>query len=100
MEAKGIRVLIIGDEAGDAAIVRAGLEAQGGHVVDVVDVGTARTWPASCDLLVLDVELGGVHAWSMLEELRREHPALPVLLLTTFDSVSDRVRGLDLGADD
>jgi two-component system, OmpR family, copper resistance phosphate regulon response regulator CusR len=52
------------------------------------------------DLIVLDVLLPRQDGWSVLDELRRAGRETPVLFLTARDSVGDRVRGLDLGADD
>src|SRR5437868_14788792 len=51
-------------------------------------------------LLILDVMLPGRDGWSILTELRRAGDATPVLLLTARDAVPDRVKGLELGADD
>ena len=52
------------------------------------------------DLLVLDVMLPGLNGWQVLETLRRSGKEIPVLFLTARDQVEDRVRGLELGADD
>jgi two-component system copper resistance phosphate regulon response regulator CusR len=52
------------------------------------------------DLLILDVMLPGRNGWSILTELRREGKRTPVLFLTARDAVHDRVKGLELGADD
>ncbi|WP_115992520.1 response regulator transcription factor [Cohnella lupini] len=52
------------------------------------------------DLIILDIMLPGMNGLSVLSELRAEGNAKPILLLTARDSVEDRVKGLDLGADD
>ncbi len=52
------------------------------------------------DLLVLDVMLPGIDGWEVLRELRGSKRQLPVLILTARDQVVDRVKGLELGADD
>ena len=52
------------------------------------------------EFAVLDVMLPKIDGWTMLSDLRSSGCQLPVLFLTARDSVSDRVRGLDLGADD
>ena len=52
------------------------------------------------DLLVLDLMLPGLNGWQVLETLRRSGKEIPVLFLTARDQVEDRVRGLELGADD
>lgn len=52
------------------------------------------------DLLVLDVMLPDLEGWQILHALRSAELAVPVLFLTARDSVADRVKGLELGADD
>jgi two-component system OmpR family response regulator len=52
------------------------------------------------DLLVLDIGLPRLNGFEVLRRLRARNNALPVLILTALDGVNDRVRGLDLGADD
>ena len=97
-----MRILLVEDDSllGDG--VRAGL-AQEGYAVDWVRDGrAAQTALASggYDLLVLDLGLPGVPGLELLDALRRAHNNLPVLILTARDSVADRVKGLDSGADD
>ena len=55
---------------------------------------------ADFDLVLLDVMLPGLDGFEVCRRLRREHSTLPVLMLTARTSLPDRVRGLDLGADD
>jgi two-component system copper resistance phosphate regulon response regulator CusR len=52
------------------------------------------------DLLILDVMLPGLNGWEILRRLRAEGREMPVLFLTARDQVEDRVKGLELGADD
>jgi two-component system copper resistance phosphate regulon response regulator CusR len=97
----GMRILIVEDEAKTAAYLKRGL-GENGFVADVAADGTdglhlALTEPY--DLVVLDAMLPGRDGWSVLRELRRKL-ATPVLMLTARDGVADRVRGLELGADD
>ncbi len=97
----GMRILIVEDEAKTAAYLKRGL-GENGFVADVAADGTdglhlALTQPY--DLVVLDAMLPGLDGWSVLRELRRKL-ATPVLMLTARDGVADRVRGLELGADD
>lgn len=66
---------------------------RGDRVLAAVDL-------ASYDALVLDIGLPGCSGLEVLRQLRQRGNALPVILLTARDSVGDRVRGLDLGADD
>jgi len=96
-----MRILIVEDEAKTAEYLAKGLAEQG-FVVDVARDGSDglhRARESAYDLVVLDVMLPGIHGWEMLERLRRSKPT-PVLLLTARDAVADRVRGLELGADD
>ena len=97
-----MRLLIVEDEEKTAAYLRKGLAEQG-FVVDVCEQGddglfTART--ARYDLIILDVMLPERDGWSVLTELRRTGNTTPVLYLTARDTVQDRVKGLELGADD
>ncbi len=61
--------------------------------------GLFKAKSADYDALVLDLMLPGIDGWSLLKELRKTHTT-PVLLLTARDSLPDRVKGLDAGADD
>ena len=97
-----MRLLIVEDEEKTAAYLRKGLTEQG-FVVDISEQGedglfTART--TGYDLIILDVMLPERDGWSVLTELRRTGNTTPVLFLTARDTVQDRVKGLELGADD
>jgi two-component system, OmpR family, copper resistance phosphate regulon response regulator CusR len=97
-----MRILIVEDEPKTATYLRQGL-AEHGFVVDVADQGEdglhlARTGRYA--LVVLDVMLPARDGWSVLAELRRSGQPTPVLFLTARDALHDRVKGLELGADD
>ncbi len=97
-----MKILVVEDERKTAAYLRRGLE-ENGFVVDIADCGTegAHLAQTGCyDIIVLDVMLPGRDGWSVLEELRRRQVSTPVLFLTARDAVHDRVKGLELGADD
>lgn len=97
-----MKLLIIEDEAKTAAYLHKGLS-EAGFVVDVAgrgDDGLDLAWTGDYDLIVLDVMLPGQDGWQVLQRLRDAERQTPVLLLTARDSVQDRVKGLDLGADD
>jgi two-component system copper resistance phosphate regulon response regulator CusR len=64
--------------------------------VDALHCGTTDDY----DLVVLDVMLPGLDGWQVLQGLRKAGKAMPVLFLTARDKVEDRVKGLELGADD
>jgi two-component system copper resistance phosphate regulon response regulator CusR len=97
-----MRILIIEDETKAAAFLRKGL-AESGFVADVMENGEDglhRALSVDYDLLILDAMLPARDGWSVLAELRARGKALPVLFLTARGAVPDRVRGLELGADD
>jgi len=97
-----LKVLIVEDERKTAAYLKRGLE-ENGFVADVADNGEdgAHVAQAGCyDLIILDVMLPGQDGWSVIAGLRRRQIATPVLFLSARDAVHDRVRGLELGADD
>jgi two-component system copper resistance phosphate regulon response regulator CusR len=97
-----VRILLAEDDHNMAAAVHQGLRAQG-FVVWVAESGEdafylAQTKPF--DILIFDIMLPGRDGIEVLRDLRQLGLSAPVLLLTARDSVSDRVRGLDAGADD
>ena len=74
-----------------------------GYAVDQVSSGTeadAALASHEFDLLILDLGLPRLHGLEVLRKLRARGSTLPVLILTAADSVDQRVKGLDLGADD
>jgi DNA-binding response OmpR family regulator len=98
-----MRILVVEDERKVAGFIRQGLEEEG-HLVEVAEDGLAAQdlvlAPDPYDLVVLDLTLPGRDGFSVLKALRARDPQTPVLILTARDGVGDRVRGLDLGADD
>lgn len=97
-----MKVLIVEDEPKMGDYLRLGLT-EAGFVADLARTGTDGLHLAltgDYDLLVLDVMLPGLNGWQLLQSLRRSGNALPVLFLTARDQVEDRVKGLELGADD
>ena len=97
-----MRILIVEDEKKTAAYLHKGLTEQG-FIVDVSAEGEEGLLLASTidyDLIILDVMVPLRDGWSVLKELRRGGKQTPVLFLTARDSVDDRVKGLELGADD
>jgi two-component system copper resistance phosphate regulon response regulator CusR len=97
-----MKVLIIEDEPKTASYLKKGLT-ESGFVVDVAadgEEGLHRALESAYDVIVSDVMLPRMDGWTILSRLRERAVATPVLLLTARDAVPDRVRGLDLGADD
>jgi two-component system OmpR family response regulator len=97
-----VRILVVEDEPAIAEAIRSGL-ADDGHAVDAVGSGPeALTWAATYpyDLVILDIVLGGMSGLEVCAQLRRADFGGSILMLTALDTVTDRVAGLDEGADD
>jgi two-component system copper resistance phosphate regulon response regulator CusR len=97
-----MRLLIVEDEKKASEFLRKGLT-ESGFVVDVADNGAEglfRALSVDYDLMILDAMLPLKDGWTVLSELRGAARSMPVLFLTARDAVPDRVKGLDLGADD
>lgn len=97
-----MRILIAEDEKKTAAFLSKGLR-EAGYGVDVAADGeTALTLAGGggFDLAIVDVMLPKRDGWRVVEELRGSGSRIPVLFLTARDSVNDRVKGLELGAND
>ena len=97
-----MKILIVEDEVKTGDYLRQGLT-EAGFVVDLARDGLDGLHLALAgdyDLIVLDVMLPSLDGWGILQTLRRGGRETPVLFLTARDQVEDRVRGLELGADD
>ncbi|MHB1542237.1 MAG: heavy metal response regulator transcription factor [Steroidobacteraceae bacterium] len=97
-----MKLLVVEDERKTAAYLKRGLE-ENGFVVDIAESGEDGYHLAETrryDLIILDVLLPGRDGWTVIEDLRRGGIETPVLFLTARDAVRDRVKGLELGADD
>ena len=97
-----MRILLVEDDKILADALSRAL-VQSAHAVDVVDTGETADEALAVhtyDLAILDIGLPGLSGLEVLRRLRARRSVLPVLLLTAFDALEDRVRGLDLGADD
>lgn len=96
------RILIAEDEPRIAAFLKKGLQANG-LTTTVAKDGSEAVLIANSknfDLLILDIGLPGKDGWAVLEELRGQGEQLPIIILTARDDVSDKVAGLEGGADD
>jgi two-component system copper resistance phosphate regulon response regulator CusR len=97
-----VRILVVEDEMKLAKALKEGLEADR-YEVSVVHTGEEGFYAVheqAFDLVILDVMLPGRDGLEILGTLRRKGNTTPVLLLTAKDAIEDRVRGLDVGADD
>ncbi|MCE9563368.1 MAG: heavy metal response regulator transcription factor [Planctomycetes bacterium] len=97
-----MKLLLVEDDPKALTVLKKGLS-ENGFVVDVAangDDGLALARTGAYDLVVLDVMLPGQDGWAVLAELKRSGITSPVLFLSARDAVEDRVKGLELGADD
>jgi len=97
-----MKILVVEDEPKTGSYLKQGLS-EAGFTVDLARDGDDAVHIATTDdydLIVLDVMLPGRDGWSVLRALREAGKSMPVLFLTARDRVEDRVKGLELGADD
>jgi DNA-binding response OmpR family regulator len=97
-----VRVLVVEDETKVADALRRGLEREHYDVTIAAtgEDGVRQAGASAFDLVLLDAMLPGRDGFDVLQMLRSGGMAAPVLMLTARDSIEDRVRGLDAGADD
>lgn len=97
-----MRILVVEDEKSIASFIRQGLS-EAGYAVDVAAdgcEGLEYALAAEYDVLVLDIMLPQMDGLELIGQLRKRGNKTPALMLTARDTVNDRVRGLDAGADD
>lgn len=97
-----MKILVVEDEQKTGDYLKQGL-VEAGFVVDLARNGEEGLYlgkTGEYDLAILDVMLPKLDGWQVLAEMRRSGHALPVLFLTARDQIEDRVKGLELGADD
>ncbi|OJT95920.1 MAG: DNA-binding response regulator [Acidovorax sp. 65-7] len=97
-----MKILIVEDELKTGEYLRQGLR-EAGFNADLVHNGVDGLRLAQeedYDLVILDVMLPRMDGWQVLTNMRRRGLEMPVLFLTAKDQVQDRVKGLELGADD
>jgi two-component system, OmpR family, response regulator len=97
-----MRILMVEDDKVLADAISRVL-VQSAHAVDIISTGERADQALATgqyDLAILDIGLPGLSGLEVLRRLRERRSTLPVLMLTALDTLEDRVRGLDLGADD
>ncbi len=97
-----MRVLVVEDEKKTASFIRKALQSEG-HAVDVLHDGAealAAVAHTPFDVVVLDIMLPGRDGLSVVRQMRERKIAIPVLLLTARGEISEKVEGLNAGADD
>jgi DNA-binding response OmpR family regulator len=97
-----MRILVVEDDLHMASLVARVLR-ESGYAVDIVGDGAAAVQRGSSveyDLVVLDILLPGLDGFAVCRRLRSIGSAVPILMLSARSEIADRVRGLELGADD
>jgi len=97
-----VRILLIEDDEPLAEVIKEGLESAF-YEVDVAHdgaLGLEMAKDGPYPLIILDIMLPGLDGWSICQALRARRSRVLILMLTARDSLDDRVRGLDMGADD
>lgn len=97
-----MHILIIEDEAKTAAYLHKGLTEQG-FVVDLAYDGQNGLFMAqqgNYDLIILDIMLPKLDGWRVIQQFRLTDRKVPVIFLSARDTIEDRVKGLEQGADD
>jgi DNA-binding response OmpR family regulator len=98
-----MKILLIEDDAAIRDVVKRGLEEDKRYTVETAadgEVGLGRARREDFSLIILDLMLPRMDGWRICEELRARRINTPILMLTARADVSDRVRGLEMGADD
>ncbi len=97
-----MKILIVEDERKTGEYLSMGLR-EAGYAVELLTNGVDglhHAMEGDHDLIILDVMMPGLDGWQVLKSLREQGRQMPVLFLTAKDHVEDRVKGLELGADD
>jgi two-component system copper resistance phosphate regulon response regulator CusR len=97
-----MRILLVEDETKTGDYLRQGLT-EAGYITDWVTDGLSgqhQAFSEDYDLIILDVMLPQRNGWQLVEDIRQRGKNMPILFLSARDQIEDRVRGLELGADD
>jgi len=97
-----MNILIVEDEKKIADSLKKGLEENGYEIIVAYDgkMGEKMFQQYHFDLVILDINMPGINGLELCARIRQKNKAVPVLMLTTFGSVSDKVEGFNMGADD
>jgi two-component system copper resistance phosphate regulon response regulator CusR len=97
-----MKVLVIEDEQQVASFIKQGLEEQSFEVDVAYDgnMGERIALARDYDVVLLDLVIPGINGFELCKILKKEKPAVPILMLTTLGTTSDKVSGFDAGADD
>jgi DNA-binding response OmpR family regulator len=97
-----MRILIVEDDSRIAAVVKRGLEGArySAEIAADGETGFNMALGGDFDLIILDLMLPGRDGWDVCARLRERRVTTPILVLSACDTVEDRIRGLEIGADD
>ncbi|NCI46801.1 response regulator transcription factor [Sediminibacterium soli] len=97
-----MHILIVEDEKKIADSLQKGLEELDYQVTVAYDgkIGEKLFFQQRFDLMILDINLPGINGLDLCQHIRQQNKQVPILMLTTFGSVADKVEGFDAGADD
>jgi two-component system copper resistance phosphate regulon response regulator CusR len=97
-----MKILVVEDEQQVASFIKQGLEEQSFEVDIAYDgsIGKRLALTRDYDVVLLDIIIPGINGFELCRELKKEKPAMPILMLTTLGTTSDKVEGFDMGADD
>jgi DNA-binding response OmpR family regulator len=97
-----MKVLVIEDEQQVASLIKQGLEEQSIEVDVAYDgnIGERLVLSREYQVVLLDIVLPGINGFDLCRTIKKERPILPVLMLTTLGTTSDKLSGFDAGADD
>ena len=98
-----MKILLIEDDAPIRQVIKLGIEESDHYTVETAADGVSglnMATEGSYAAIILDLMLPGMDGWKICEELRARRINTPILMLTARDTVPDRVRGFDTGADD
>ncbi len=97
-----MRILIVEDDQKFSYFLKTGLESDGHNVEVAYDsiAGEKKVMSKNFDIIILDVILPGENGFVLCEKIRRKQINTPLIMLTSLDSVEDKVRGFESGADD
>jgi DNA-binding response OmpR family regulator len=97
-----MKVLVIEDEQQVSSFIKQGLEEQAFEVDVAYDgnIGERLAKARDYDVVLLDIVIPGINGFDLCAILKKEKPGMPILMLTTLGTTSDKVTGFDAGADD
>ncbi len=96
------KILLVEDEKGIRNVLRDNLEYEGYSIIEADDglKGLEIARNENPDLIILDLMLPQMHGYDFIKQLKKTHPAIPIIIVSAKSEEIDKIKGLDLGADD